>query len=268
VLFTLDPELCILPMIRRDAGDDWLLISQVDHARIAAEIAEAWGNEPFASLPSRDLLVHAIRHHDDGWTAWEAAPTIDPETGAPRDFLEMPIADAAAIWTRSIEICARRSPWCGLWVSRHFGHLAEIAHERRTDRSDRAAVSAFLAAQQELQPRWRRQIAAAADPEGLAAVETAGYAWLRWFDRFSLWLCCAERFLPEMLPFPDGGAIHLAPRDANRITLDPFPLRDATLLLTVSAARLGRRKRTSDEELRAALNAASLSELSWTLQAP
>jgi hypothetical protein len=255
-------------MIRRDAGDDWLLISQVDHARIAAEIAEVWGNEQFASLPYQDLLVHAIRHHDDGWAAWEEAPTIDPETGAPRDFLEMPISDAAAIWTRSIEICLRRSPWCGLWVSRHFCHLAEFAHKHRDVRSDRDTASAFLAAQRELRLLWRRQIGIVANPEGLAASETAGYEWLRWFDRFSLWLCCAERSLPETLHLPDGGAVRLTARNANRITLDPFPFRDATLQLTVSAARLGRRKRTSDEELRAALNATTHSELSWTLQAP
>ena len=57
-------------MIRRDAGDDWLLISQVEHARIAAEIASAWGNDRFAAVPMHDLLVHAVRHHDDAWARY------------------------------------------------------------------------------------------------------------------------------------------------------------------------------------------------------
>ena len=249
-------------MIRRDAGDDWLLISQVEHARIAAEMAEAWGNEQFPPLPSRDLLIHAIRHHDDGWAEWERAPTVNPETGAPRDFLEMPIPGAAAIWTRSIDNCARQSPWCGLWVSRHFCHLAELAREHREHRSDRVAATAFLTAQQELQHQWRRQIGVYAEPP----LESIGFEWLRWFDRFSLWLCCAERSLPESLPLPESGVVHLTPCDATTIVLAPFPFRDATLRLTASAARLGRQRFDSDDSLRAALQVASQSKLSWELQ--
>jgi hypothetical protein len=232
-------------MIRRDAGDDWLLISQVEHARIAAEMAEAWGNKQLAPLPMRDLLLHAIRHHDDGWAEWERAPRVNPDSGAPRDFLEMPIPDAAAIWGRSIEICAQRSPWCGLWVSRHFCHLAELAHNHREDRFDREAASAFLVAQQERQSHWRGQIGL--DVE--RALETAGFEWLRWFDRLSLWLCCGERSLSETMLLPDGGAVRLAPRNAAEITLAPFPFRSATLRLTVSASRLRRQQFNSDDAL-------------------
>jgi hypothetical protein len=249
-------------MIRRGARDDWLLISQVEHARIAAEMADAWGNEQVAPLPSQDLLIHAIRHHDDGWAEWERVPTVDPETGAPRDFLEMPIRDAAAIWTRSIEACARRSAWCGLWVSRHFCHLAESAREHREAQSDREAAAVFLAAQQERQSHWRGQIGLDAE----AALETAGFRWLRWFDRLSLWLCCGERSVPETLPLPDAGEVHVVPRNVARITLAPFPFRCVEIQLTVSATRLGRQQFNSDDALRAALKAASQDKLSWTLQ--
>jgi hypothetical protein len=255
-------------MIRRDAGDDWLLISQVEHARIAAEVAEAWGNDQVAPLPSRELLIHAIRHHDDGWAEWEAAPTVNPETGEPRDFLEMPLADAAAIWTRSINLCACRSPWCGLWVSRHFCHLAESAREHRRDRIDREAASVFLTAQQELQSRWRERVGSAADRAVSGALERAGYEWLRWFDGFSLWLCCAERSRPETLPLPGGAAVSLTPRDAHHVTLEPSPFRGDSLQLTVSALRLGRQQFSSEHELQSALNSRAHGELSWLLQPP
>ena len=57
----------ILPgMIRRQAGHDWLLISQVDHAYLAAEIASAWTVGDSSSLPMRELLIPAIRDHDEG----------------------------------------------------------------------------------------------------------------------------------------------------------------------------------------------------------
>ena len=68
-------------MIRRDDENDWLLISQVDHAHLAAEIAEALGNENMPALPLPDLLIPAIREHDEGWREWEHAPEVDPDPG-------------------------------------------------------------------------------------------------------------------------------------------------------------------------------------------
>ncbi|MFG0334180.1 MAG: DUF3891 family protein [Maioricimonas sp. JB049] len=94
-------------MIRRTSENSWLLIPQTEHARIAAELARAWGNSRFAPLSLADWLVPAIRHHDDGWTDWDNSPQTDPESGTPRDFTEMPIAESTAIWHRSIAICSR-----------------------------------------------------------------------------------------------------------------------------------------------------------------
>jgi len=253
-------------MIRRDAGDDWLLISQVEHARIAAEMAEAWLDGQCLPLPSRDLLMHAIRHHDDGWAEWERSPTINPGTGAPRDFLEMPIAEAAVIWTRSIDHCVYRSPLCGLWVSRHFCHLAGRAYQFREAAADRQAASDFLESQAGVQSRCRMQLAADRSPNDTAADEEAGLEWLRCFDQFSLWLCCAERSTPDVLNVPDVGPIQLLPRDSSTIGLEPFPFRGAALRLTMTGLRLRCRSLASDGELRAELRAAPRCELSWVLQ--
>ena len=96
-------------MIVRDAPDATLLISQVDHARLAGDLAAAWGNDRVPGLPLADWLVPAVRDHDEGWRAWEAAPTVTAD-GRPRDFTEMPAAEAAAIWTRSIDCCAAGLP--------------------------------------------------------------------------------------------------------------------------------------------------------------
>ncbi|HEX6984505.1 MAG TPA: DUF3891 family protein, partial [Planctomycetaceae bacterium] len=92
-------------MIRREATDGWLLISQVDHARLAGDLAAAWGNDRVAGLPLAEWLVPAVRDHDEGWRIWEAAPTVTEE-GRPRQFTEMPAAEAAAIWAVSIDVCA------------------------------------------------------------------------------------------------------------------------------------------------------------------
>jgi hypothetical protein len=163
-------------MIRRDDGRDWLLISQVDHARLAGEIAAVWGSAAVPSLPVPELLVPAVRDHDEGWRDWERRPQVDPDTGRPRDFTEMPMAVSTAIWGRSIEACAG-SPLGGLWVSLHFCWLAEKAWENRRDRPEElAAVESFLDDQAARQQEWKRQaapLAAADELDGL--IETGSH---------------------------------------------------------------------------------------------
>lgn len=92
-------------MIRRPEGNDWLLLSQVEHARLAGRIADVWGNAVVSNLPLPELLVPAVRHHDDGWYEYEQALQLDSETGTPRSFTEMPMDVATGIWSRSIEFC-------------------------------------------------------------------------------------------------------------------------------------------------------------------
>ena len=80
-------------MIRRelklnDSTAIWLLISQVEHARISGELVRNW-REEFSSD-----VVDAIAHHDDGWEAWENEPKINPKIGGPYSFLEMPLAES------------------------------------------------------------------------------------------------------------------------------------------------------------------------------
>ncbi|QDT36987.1 DUF3891 family protein [Stratiformator vulcanicus] len=90
-------------MIRRDCEDGWLLITQVDHAHLAARLAALWGNRTIPKLPVPQMLLPAIRDHDEGWRFWEQNPSVDPETGFPQSFLDVPIEDAVRIWARSVE---------------------------------------------------------------------------------------------------------------------------------------------------------------------
>src|SRR5262249_30681458 len=110
-------------MIRRniqldDGTPAWLLISQVEHARISGELTQAW-NPVFP-----DEVTSAIAHHDDGWRAWEIATTLDPVRGCPLSFVEMPISDAIQIWSRSIEAASAYGHLAAAIVAGHFIGLA------------------------------------------------------------------------------------------------------------------------------------------------
>ncbi|MGH7127099.1 MAG: DUF3891 family protein, partial [Planctomycetaceae bacterium] len=237
-------------MIRRDDDGHWLLIPQPEHVRIAAELADGWGNAEVAPLPEPELLVSAIRHHDDGWREWEAAPKIDPETGRPRNFTEMPATDATAIWSRSIESSYRgegaSSPLGGIWVSRHFTWLAEQGRDsRRGDAFELAVIEAFLEDQSEKQARWRKETAERFPPDDLDPLIETDFRWVQFFDRLSLWLCCAERTEPEEFSIPGGGTLRFVPQEQRTFRIEPWPLRGESLSLSVPAVRIpARRYRT------------------------
>ncbi|MEX2288183.1 MAG: DUF3891 family protein [Planctomycetaceae bacterium] len=247
-------------MIRRDDGNDWLLIPQIEHAHLAADIAARWGNDQVRPFPGSDELVEAIRHHDDGWAEWDAAPRINRANGIPRSFTEMPMCAATEIWTRSIAVCGDISPLNGTWVSKHFCWLAEQARESRIDKpDDLRAIEAFLDAQEQLHQRWKFA-------SGDQLIDS-GFHGVQFFDRLSLWLCCAPRTEPLDIDCPNFGRIRFTPLTDHRIVVapDPFSARGQALELTVAAKQISARRYADDADLQSALHAAEIRRLTWTL---
>ena len=256
-------------MIRRDDGNDWLLISQIDHARLAADIATVWGRDEIVELPNCDQLVTAIRKHDDGWRDWELTPQIDPVNGRPRSFTEMPMDVATGIWNQSIEVCRADSALAAAWVSRHFCELGERARENRDEASaDIAAIDRFLNQQATQLAKWRNEIPLEASGEDVESLVETGYKYVQFFDWLSLWICCARRSQPTNMTIPAGKQITLTPCGDTEFAIAPFPLSIDRLPLTVTARRIPASKYSSDSELHTAIAATPVEHLNWTLVAP
>ena len=252
-------------MIRRAEGSRWLLISQVDHAALAAEIAAAW-REPALPPGLEELFLQAVRHHDAGWASWEAAPRIDPGTGIPRNFTEMPMFDAEIIWTDSIHRCAAIDAWAGMWVSRHFTWLAERARESRRDVRDQDAIERFLCAQAELQSAWMASLSSQVrDAMELEILCETGFRRLQFFDALSLWLCCATRTEPHILEAGNQPSLGLRPETSERIGLEPYPLKVPELALETPARSIEAQRLESDGALQWTLQSAETATLRWTL---
>lgn len=258
-------------MIRRDDRGDWLIIAQVEHARLAGELARVWGNDRVASLAAFPTLVWGVEHHDDGWQEWDDAPRLKPATGFPRSFLEMRMRDSTAIWSRSIAVCSA-DPLAGIAVSRHFCHLANQAQNSgRADADDRESIDRFLREQAAVQARLvdaARSNKAAETNRDFEQSCDLGFRTVRFFDLMSLWLCCAERHQPEPLVAPMGEAVKLIPRDPAQIVIEPYPLCVDSLRLETPVRRLAARRYANDAELQAALRAAPIEVLAWTISRP
>lgn len=182
-------------MIRRDVPltDDptkWLLISQIEHARLSGELATAWQQTPSSSGFSLDKsvrseLLAAIHHHDDGWAAWESDPVIDPPLGQPFSFLDLPREESLVIWQDSIDLCRQIGPLAAWVVAGHFVHLL---HD--SDDANRPFAQQWLRDTESLQDNWLAEwIQADRTQNSLPIAEGCLFA-LRLFDWLSLWLCC------------------------------------------------------------------------------
>ncbi len=251
-------------MIRRDTTFDdgrpaWLLISQVEHARVAEELAMGWGNETVSQLPLRKTLLPTILHHDDGWAEWEQNPTIDPATGRPRAFTEMPNEVAHDLWEKSIESAGSFGPLAQFMVAQHFIRLRRSGDETGEDE-----VEDFLDEFDRRSTLWLGDWLTA-DPES-NSTELAELAvdWLQLFDFFSLLICCTPGTKPRKLTVPGAGEIELTLQiEEAAVAIDPWPWNCEEKQITATGRMIAAQPCTSDDQLRLALTAAPEVEHTW-----
>ena len=53
------------------------LVTQSDHARLAADLLRLFRLPELLEHPRRELLLRAIAEHDNGWWETDAAPRLD-----------------------------------------------------------------------------------------------------------------------------------------------------------------------------------------------
>ena len=223
-------------MIRREvhfpgSEPQWLLFSQVEHARLSGALARAAirGFSSQAETPptpellrARDEVIRAIEQHDEGWAEWEAWPSLDAD-GKPPSFLEMPLGQSLAIWSQCIEHARHLGPLAASMVAGHFQTLLSKASD--ADRPEAVA--------------WREQ--AAADRKNLIAqwngqnpgtqgsrIPEEALNWLQELDVLSLLLCIRGPIVGEVPPEnPQPGKLS----EVTPMTFDFTPT-DKTELLT------------------------------------
>src|SRR4051812_14497577 len=111
-------------MIRSSAENDFLLITQSDHAAFAGLLAQHIGNDQFESLQPE--VIAAIGAHDAGWPLHDDHPTLNG-AGLPLHVFESPMSLAAHIWSTSAERADILGPYAALLVSLHQLALSDIA---------------------------------------------------------------------------------------------------------------------------------------------
>lgn len=237
-------------MIVRLDGDDWLLIRQADHAAMAADVLTHWCADDLPARPTREILLRATREHDCGWAEEDDAPTLNPATGDPWDFIQLPLARRQAVWGRALLL---------LDDTPHVAAL--VAHH---------ALTAY--ARFEGDPAWRDFFRTLSGERDRRVAELSAhttdvtfdsflrdYALLRMADLVSLALCHGW---PDRFEFDHYRCVP----DGATLTITPDPFGGVRVPWRVPARRIRRRRYASDEDLRSAVAAAPVLWLAGSIE--
>ncbi len=225
-------------MIVRCTGDGHLLlITQPDHARLAAILISAWDATVPLPAASRAAVLYAIEQHDNGWQEVDASPRWNAGSARPYDFADTPAEVKREIWPRGVQRVAEDSPLAAALVARH---ALTLHAQRRSDPS----WGPFFSRIEDLQAGLLRRCAADVDISREAFER--GYDLLYIGDVLSLVFC--NRWKD---PFEARGHRITLDND-NDLVVSPDPFNGARLGFEVAARAIPDRAYRSDADLHAA----------------
>jgi len=263
-------------MIRAETDTDWLLVTHPDHAHLAGEFADAWGNAQFARPEPYDLIRHAVYHHDDGWLARDAAPSLTPAgkpeaftsalVGAYSAFEEIDLPSYLQVRARATAEAAQDHPGAAVLISMHTVNLLTEQADLESIRPEhRAAHADFIAEQRAFQQHSMARLGL--DP----AAMQYGFEFLQGCDNLSLIACsgyATPRALRQRHPDQSGVRRELIATPVAPATwsIAPWPFRTADLTFTVPRRSVPKAACTDLAAFRAAFAEASVESVTIRLR--
>jgi hypothetical protein len=275
-------------MIRREARDHDVLITQDDHAALSGQLVQHWGNARFhhdetPAAPWTAVLL-AASLHDAGWAIHDNHPTLNAH-GRPLDLFETPLPLSLRAWGASADLAAVADPYAGLLTSLHVLMLSADAPVQAAAQSSPAmlfALNKFQHREIERQEELRRSIRLVATmplslglaPPGSSATEDLLRFHLRILqaaDAISLGLCCTQPPARQTRP------VHASPgqpptmlemaRDSDGvIRVDLWPFDGPSLHVTVPARSLPAQQWESQAAFQTACASAAFELLRLTVR--
>jgi hypothetical protein len=235
------------------------VIGQPSHAWLSGQLARAWRDD----FDSREATCLAAEQHDIGMAEWDLRPTLNPETGLPHSFMEMPLDTHLELWSAAASKLVRQSAYAALLVSMHGTALYEMRDLDRMTEADAEKVRRFLGDRRAEQDALLATLGR--HREDVARNQRLVWTW----DFLSLALCLDwTPTTAERVPLGDEEPdVRLRVERGGGIELDPWPFAEEHVVVRCEGRRLDGGYR-SDVELYAALERAEVTWLRWDLVAP
>jgi hypothetical protein len=230
-----------MDIIVRDVGDAWQIVLQTDHAVLAGEFAQAWGNATFEAPRPLRAVTTATARHDDGWAIWERAPSLLQQNGTPkpRNFLDVQVLPHLTFYRAQIAAVLDEDEYAAALVAMHGCGIyngrygTDPVLKLTFAEAERQAVDDFTEEQEE---RVRQIVAdlAISDEE-----RWTNYRLLQVFDRLSLYFCTGavdESATLSPVPTSYGGTdteLRIVPEGQWAARLDPYPFGESPARFTL-----------------------------------
>lgn len=249
-------------MLYRTLNKNRVCITQPTHAWLSGQLAQAWGNELFGAIAPREAVCLGAEQHDIGWVPWEAAPTLNPDTGYPHSFNEVPPSVHTNLWAGAKHLVMPMGRYAALLVSLHGTGLYErFTHWKNSPESTRI-VEAFLTQEKAFQQELIHQLkddstyAPHVTPEAIARNQRL----VATFDALSLIICMGVTAPKEVdrVPAAEGElSLTLTPidQDPTRLVVEPWCFQSEPVTVVFEGRVL--EKRSTDECLMQAQLAAA-----------
>ncbi len=166
-------------MIVTTAPSGSRLVTQSDHARLAADLLRLFRLPELLEHPRRELLLRAVAEHDNGWWEADAAPRLDAKGATALDFRDLATDLRQEIWRRGVERFATESPYLAALLATHCLRLLRPWAADPSWQSFRAQI---------LERRQELLAAAGESPDALELDDP----WLALADRLSLAVCTGD----------------------------------------------------------------------------
>ena len=249
-------------MLYRQDPAGLIVIGQPAHAWVAGQVARAWGNEHVGDVVPWEEVCLAAEQHDLAHALWERAPILNPQTGRPYSFLDMPAKMRLALVSSASALLLTQSRYAALLVSLHFTGLYETYDLRRASGEERQAMQDFLAREYAFQQHMLASLrgdpfyAPYATPDLVARNRHLLSTW----DALSLALCFGLQPVKAFSHVPTRSGettmtVTRAGDDPTQGTVDPWPFREETVTLHCEGRRV-LETFTDEETMRVALASA------------
>lgn len=229
-------------MLERRETESAIVITQPAHSWLAGQLATRWGNETFGDFAPVEDVRMAAALHDIGFLNWEQSPTLNPKTGMPHMFREMPNKTHFNLWSKSVQKMIGYGRYPALLVSLHFVYLTQKRRNLDSPKEFELKKN-FMEAQEALQTTLITSLSndfyyePFVTPEALSRNSQLLAVW----DWMSLTLCIGseETATFDEVPSKDGLIkITLTKLPANRVRVSPWPFKQKTVQLTCEGRRL------------------------------
>jgi hypothetical protein len=225
-------------IIRRSASSQQL-ITQPEHAALAARFMRQWQENHFPESSRKASILHAVEQHDCGWADIDEALVVHEATGQLLDFLQVSDAVKRDTSSRGIEQLSS-DPYAAALVTQHRLHVYRRYAEH---------------------PEWRAFMAdltAARDAYLHAAGQTSpgqlfsDYAFVRAGDLASLAFC---NNWANVDPDGCGYVMRLA---GTSLFVSPDPFGGRTVEIEIDAREIAHQSFSSAADARRAVAAAKV----------